>query len=134
MAISAPSLPPSLERRLADILGVAPRRSPSVRVLAGYAQHVDCNLASLGFAAGADFDRLLVKTRHQMPFGQSPFAIGRGLGFEKILRANDYSATRELFRALPGFPDAGARIVNLRNGYPKDSTGMRRRADDTLKL
>src|SRR5207249_2710689 len=72
------AMTPQVEQRLAAIRGVAPRRSPNVRVLAGYAQHTNCNLATLGFAAGVNFDRLLVKTRFQMPFGQSPFAIGRG--------------------------------------------------------
>jgi hypothetical protein len=134
MTTSSASVTTSLERRLADILGKAPRRSPNVRVLAGYAQHINCKLATLGFAAGVNFDRLLVKTRFQMPFGQSPFAIGRGLGFEKLLRADNYSTVRELFRALPGFPTSGARVVNLREGYPKDSTAMPRRAEDTLKL
>jgi hypothetical protein len=128
------TVPASLQRRLADILGQAPRRSPNVRVLAGYAQHVACNLATLGFAAGANFDRLLAGTRFQAPFGQSPFALGRGIAFEKRLRADDYAALRELFRDLPGFPRSDARLVNLREGYPKDSTAMPRRADDTLKL
>jgi hypothetical protein len=134
MASRTLTVPTSLEGRLATILGQAPRRSPNVRVLAGYAQHVGCNLATLGFAAGANFDRLLAGTRFQAPFGQSPFALGRGIAFEKRLRADDYAALRELFRALPGFPGSGARVINLREGYPKDSTAMPRRADDTLKL
>jgi hypothetical protein len=123
-----------VEQRLAAIRGGAPSRSPNVRVLAGYAQHISCNLATLGFAAGVNFDRLLAKTRFQVLFGQSPFAIGRGLAFEKLLRADDYAAARDLFRALPGFPASGARVVNLREGYPRDGTAMPRRAEDTRKL
>lgn len=123
-----------LERRLEEIRGDKPRHTPNVRVLAGYAQHVNCNLATLGFAAGVNFDRLLAKTRFQMPFGQSPFAIARGLAFEKLLRANDYAVARELFGALPGFPTSGALIVNLREGFPKDGTAMSRRAAATRKL
>src|SRR4051812_47396544 len=42
-----------------DIRGIAPRRSPTVRVLSALAQHTDCNLATLGFLADVDFDRLL---------------------------------------------------------------------------
>jgi hypothetical protein len=125
---------PHPQEHLDAIRGNAPRRSPNVRVLAGYAQHMNCGLANLGFAAGVNFDRLLAKTRFQSPFGQSPFAIGRGLAFEKLLRANDYAAIRQLFGALPGFPGSGARIVNLRNGYPKDRAGMARRSEDTLEL
>ncbi len=123
-----------IEQRLAAVRGPAPRQSPNVRVLAGYAQHIRCNLATLGFAAGVNFDRLLARTRFQVPFGRSPFAIGRGLAFEKLLRVDDYAATRELFRALPGFPVSGARVVNLREGYPRDGTALARRAADTLNL
>src|SRR5262245_57370664 len=85
-----------LARRLEALRGSAPRRSSSVRVLAAFAQHGDCNLAALGFAAGVDFDRLLVGTRFQAFFGQSPFAIGRGLAFEELLRRDDYAAARRL--------------------------------------
>lgn len=123
-----------LEKRLEEIRGNNLRRTPNVRVLAGYAQHVNCNLATLGFAAGVNFDRLLAKTRFQMPFGQSPFAIARGLAFEKLLRDNDYAAALELFGTLPGFPRTGALVVNQREGYPKDGTAMPQRAEDTRKL
>jgi hypothetical protein len=123
-----------VERRLEEIRGNKLRRTPNVRVLAGYAQHVTCNLATLGFAAGVNFDRLLAQTRFQMPFGQSPFAIARGFAFENLLRANDYAAARELLGALPGFPASGARVANLREGYPKDGTAMPRRAAATLTL
>jgi hypothetical protein len=123
-----------LERRLEEIRGQAPRRSPTVRVLAGYAQHTDCKLAALGFAAGVNFDRLLVGTRFEGPFGQSPFAIGRGLAFEKRLRADHYAATLALLRDLPHFPPAGARVVNLRDGYPAGADRMPRRARDTADL
>lgn len=123
-----------MEHRLEVIRGNAPKRAPTVRVLAGYAQHTKCNLASIGFAAGVDFDRLLTKTCYQMPFGQSPFAIARGFAFEKMLRADDYAAARQLFRELPGFPASHARVVNLREGFPKNATAMPRRAAATLKL
>jgi hypothetical protein len=129
-----PTTPAQLEQRLEEIRGSAPRRSPTVRVLAAHAQHTDCKLAGLGFAAGVDFDRLLVGTRLQAPFGQSPFALGRGLSFEKILRDNDYAATLELLRALPGFPRTGARCLNLREGYPKGPDRMPLRARDTAAL
>jgi hypothetical protein len=134
MTKSERALSPSLERRMAEILDMAPRRSPNVRVLAAYAQHSDCKLATLGFTVGANFDQLLAKTRYEMPFGQSPFAIGRGVAFEKLLRADDYAATRELFRTVPGFPASSARMINLREGFPKDSTGMPLRADETRNL
>jgi hypothetical protein len=134
MTATTPTLSGALERRLGEIRGNIRPRSPTVRVLAGYAQHLGCNLATHGFAAGVNFDRLLNGTHYQAPFGQSPFALARGNAFENLLRADDYAATRELFRELPGFPASGARVVNLRHGYPKDGTAMPLRAGDTLKL
>ncbi len=49
------------------IRGTAPRRTPGVRALAAYAEHADCPLATLGFVAGVDFDRLLLDTPYQAP-------------------------------------------------------------------
>jgi hypothetical protein len=62
-----------------SVRGGAPSRSPNVRVLAGYTQHLNRNLDILGFASGVNFDRLLAKFRFQMRFGQSPLAIATGL-------------------------------------------------------
>ncbi len=68
------------------------------------------------------------------PFGQSPFAIGRGLAFEKLLRRDDHLLARELLAGVLGVAAADARVVNLRQGYPKSSDGMRQRGDATLDL
>src|SRR3954463_12818296 len=106
------------QRRLDEIRGPAPRRSPNVRVLAAFAQNTDCNLASLGFAAGVDFDRLLKGTCFQPAFGQSPFAFARGLAFERMLRNADYALTLGLLRGPLGLPATGVRVVNLRQGFP----------------
>ena len=126
--------PANLERRLEEIRGGAPRRSPSVRALAAFARHTNCRLAALGFAAGVNFDRLLVGTRFQVSFGQSPFAIGRGLAFEKMLRGNGYAATLGLLHDLLGVSPEAARVVNLREGYPAGPERMPARARDTTAL
>jgi hypothetical protein len=123
-----------LENRLDAIRGGAPRRSPTVRALAAFATHTDCGLANLGFAAGVDFDRLLQGTGYALPFGQSPFALSRGLSFEKLLRADNYSVTRELLRGVIGVAPAAVRVRNLREGYPKGPTRMPLRSADTEKL
>src|SRR2546425_888908 len=49
--------------------GTAPRRSPTVRVLAAYSGHTDCNVAALAFAASVDMDQLLVGTPFQAQVG-----------------------------------------------------------------
>jgi hypothetical protein len=100
--------------RLEAIRGTAPRRSPTVRALAAYAGHSDCSLATLGFAAGVDFDRLLRGTPYQPTSGQSPFAFARGQQFEERLREKDYALLLGLLEARAGAPLARERIVNLR--------------------
>jgi hypothetical protein len=105
-----------------------------VRVLASYSGHTDCNLATLGFAARVDFDRLLDGTRYQAPFGQSPFAFSRGLMFERMIQDHGYAATLNLLRTKMQFAVEDARIVNLRDAYPKNAEGMRLRANETKLL
>jgi hypothetical protein len=120
--------------RLDEIRGRAPRRSPNVRVLAAFAQNTDCRLATLGFAAGVDFDRLLVGTRFRAPFGQSPFAFQRGLAFEKMLRENNYALTLGLLRAPLGLPATGTKVINLREGFQSGPGRMPARLKATSDL
>ena len=131
---SRPAIPPEVENRLDAIRGNARRRSPTVRALAAYASHADCNLATLGFAAGIDFDQLLVGTRYEAQFGQSPFAFSRGLAFERMIAEHGYAATLDLLRTRMGFSVSDARIINLRSAYPKNALGMGLRAEQTRLL
>lgn len=93
----------SIEESLTAIRGAAPRRSPTVRVLSAYAGHADCNLATLGFAAEVDFEAVLRGTVFEAPFGQSPFAIRRGITFEQFIAKDGYAQTLELLRTQMGF-------------------------------
>jgi hypothetical protein len=126
-----PSTSAHVLRRLEEIRGDAPRRSKNVRALAAYADHSDCNLATLAFASDVDLDRLLLKTQFEAPFGPSPFAFRRGLAFEQILRNKNYAAVIDILRKEMSFPVADVRIVNLRDGYPKTSVGILIRAQET---
>lgn len=119
---------------LRNLRGNAPRRTPTVHALAAYSGHTDCRLASLGFAAGVDFDRLLVGTEFAAPYGQSPFAFSRGRAFENMLRERHYSATLALLRDTMGFGVADARVINLRDGYSRNRDGMRLRSHETRSL
>jgi hypothetical protein len=112
----------------------APTRQPTVRVLAAFAGHADCNLAALGFAAGVDFDQLLTGTEFEAPFGQSPFAFSRGRNFERSLREGGYGSVFELLRERMGFAVADARVMNLREGYPPNRHGLVLRAHATRGL
>jgi hypothetical protein len=122
------------ERRLDEIRGPGPRRSPNVRVLAAFAQNTDCRLATLGFAAGVDFDRLLAGTRFRASYGISPFAIQRGLAFERLLRDKDYALTLELLRGPLGLSPNATRVVNLREGFPSGPRRMPARVAATSDL
>jgi hypothetical protein len=119
---------------LADLRGTAPRRSPTVRVLANYSGHTDCNVATLAFAAGVDMDKLLLKTQFAVPFGQSPFAFARGLQFENSIRADGYSKALGLLHERMGFEVKNARVKNLRVGFPKNRAGLQMRAEETRRL
>lgn len=125
---------PAHDTRIESLTRGAPRRSPTVRVLAAFSEHADCNLASLGFATGVDFEKLLTGTGFEAPFGQSPFAFGRGLAFERLVADSGYAATLDLLRETMGFPVEDARIVSLRNVHPKNARGMTLRAHDTKAL
>jgi hypothetical protein len=119
---------------LETLRGDAPLRRPDVRALLALAGHADCPLAVLSFAAGVNLDRLLAGTRFAVPFGQSPFAIARGNGFESMLRAEKHAAARELFAPALGVAPAGVRVVNLRDRYPVAPESMPPRARDTSRL
>jgi hypothetical protein len=111
----------------------APQRQPNVRVLAAFAEHADCNLASRGFALGVDFDQLLAGTDFAVPVGQSPFAFARGTRFEQSLREGGYGPLLDLLRRQMGFAVVDARVINLREGYPPSRYGMRLRAQATRR-
>lgn len=62
-----------------------PLRRPNVRSLATQATLSNCGLATLGFALGVNFDRIVEGTSVEVPFGQSQFAFARGQQFERYL-------------------------------------------------
>ena len=124
-----------IEQRLTAMRGSAPRRSPTVRALSAYAQHADCKMATLAFAAEVDLDILLKGTPYEAPFGQSPFAIRRGVAFERFIAKDGHAQILNLLRSKMGFAIADAKIADLREKpYPRNRQGMRLRADDTRSL
>jgi hypothetical protein len=64
-------------------------------------------------------------------FGQSPFAIGRGVGFERFLRRDDHAELRRVLGEGLGVDFAAAVVQNLREGFPPNRAGMIMRADAT---
>ena len=90
---------------------------PNVRVLADCSQNTRCRLATLGFSAGVDFGRLLAGTPLESFFTHSPFAVLRGIRFERNLRRDDYAPTLSLLREPLGWPAGAMRVQNLRDGF-----------------
>jgi hypothetical protein len=105
-----------------------------MRNLARFAATSDCRLATLGFAARVDFDRLLEGTRYAVHFGQSPFAFRRGTRFGERLRADGHAPLLDLLRQHLNYTASGARVENLRHGFPATQAGMEQRTARTEEL
>lgn len=110
------------------IRGRAPAMRPNVRRLAAFASVHTCPTAAVAFAARVDTNRVLAGTDAQMPFGQSPFAIGRGVAFEELLRRHGYAGLRQVLGEGLHEDFSVAAIENLREGYPPNHTGLAMRA------
>lgn len=123
-----------LQGRLGELAGNAPERSPNVRTLARYAANSACRLAALGFAARVDFDKLLVGTAYEVPFGQSPFAFERGNQFEERLRKDDYARLRNLLALELKLDPERVVVRNLRGGPGPDRYRMDDRAETTRQV
>lgn len=121
-------------KALEQILGNAPTRTPSVRVLATVKSHHKCDFAQLGLATSANYETLLNGTPYEAPFGQDPQAFMRGRMFEDLVKGNDYAQFLRMLREQAGFPVAAARVVNLREGFPRTPVGMAARARATNSL
>lgn len=122
---------PTTQAVLDRIRGAHKTVRPSVSRLAAFANVHQCPTATVAFAAGVDTNRLFAGSDYQMPFGQSPFAIGRGLGFEGLLRAQGHAELRRVLGEGLGVDFSAAGIHNLRDGYTPDLKGLKRKAKTT---
>jgi hypothetical protein len=113
------------------VRGQAPRTRPNVRRLAAYANVHTCPTAAVAFAAGVDSNRVFTGSRLEMPFGQSPFAIGRGVAFENLLRQYGHAELRRVLTEGLGVDFAHAAVENLRQGYQPNRIGLAMRASVT---
>lgn len=116
---------------LAAVRGRAPSTRPNVRRLAAFANVHSCPTAAVAFAAGVDTNRTFAESRVQMAFGQSPFAIGRGIAFENLLRQHGHAELRRVLTEGLGVDFSLAPIENLREGYQPNRVGLTMRASVT---
>src|SRR6266536_1048345 len=87
---------PGAGTALDHVRGRAPTIRPNVRRLAAFANVHSCPTAAVAFAARVDTNRVLADTAAEMPYGQSPFAIGRGVAFESLLRQHGHAELRRV--------------------------------------
>ena len=112
MNVSHIGHPEPLAQRLAGLRGPAPQRSLNARSLAALAANPGCRRRAVLDAAGVDKAALAQRLGRPAPFGQSPFAIARGVIFEARLKADDYTALLEPLRRHLGLPaDGGAPLT-----------------------
>lgn len=103
----------------------------NVRRLAAFASVHSCPTAAVAFAARVDTSKVLAGTSVEMPYGQSPFAIGRGVAFEALLRRHGHAELRRVLTDGLGVDFSLAAIENLREGYQPNRTGLTMRASVT---
>ena len=87
-----------IEQRLAALRGSAPQRSLDARALAALAANPGCRRRAVLDAAGVDKAALADRLGSPAPFGQSPFAIARGLRFESRVKSDGCAELLELLR------------------------------------
>jgi hypothetical protein len=117
-----------VDAALARIRGRAPTIRPNVRRLAAFAAVHACPTAAVAFAARIDSNRALAGTSLEVPFGQSSFAIGRGVAFEALLRRHGHAELRRVLSEGLGVDFAHAAVENLREGYQPNRTGLTMRS------
>src|SRR5215472_15685379 len=122
---------PTAATALARVRGQAPQIRANVRRLAAFANVHSCPTAAVAFAARIDTNRVLAGTSMEMPYGQSPFAIGRGVAFEALLRRHGHAELRRVLTEGLQTDFTYAGIENLREGYPPNRAGLRMRATVT---
>lgn len=87
--------------RLDALRGPVPPRSHDARTIAALTVNPGCSRRAVLDAAGVDKRKLAERIGFPARYGQSPFAITRGLAFEKQVKAEGCAALMELLRAEP---------------------------------
>ncbi len=89
--------------RLDALRGPVPPRSHDARTIAALTVNPGCSRRAVLDAAGVDKRRLAERVGSPARFGQSPFAITRGLMFEKQIKADGCAQLLDLLRTELGF-------------------------------
>ncbi len=119
----APSAPPDLRRRLAELRGAGvPPRALDARALAALAANPGCGRRALLDGAGIDKGAVARALGAPERFGQSQFAFARGIAFEARVKADGCAELLRLLGARTG-PDgeaeAGVALPDLTAAGPE---------------
>lgn len=99
--------------RLDALRGPVPARSHDARTIAALTVNPGCSRRAILDAAGVDKRRLAERVGAPARFGQSPFAITRGLMFEKQVKADGCAPLLDLLRTELGFDVPEHEYVDL---------------------
>ncbi|WP_051940494.1 hypothetical protein [Phaeacidiphilus oryzae] len=123
---------PGARAALARLRGDAAPHPLDARALAALAANPGCARRAVLDAAGLDKSAIAASLGAPAPFGQSPFAITRGLAFERQLLADDGSILVDLLATLLADPAAAPSPETVRVTAPplpgKDSGPATREA------
>ena len=126
---SSPSAPrvalgaQSATARLDALRGPVPPRSHDARTIAALTVNPGCSRRAVLDAAGVDKRKLAERIGFPARYGQSPFAITRGLAFEKQVKAEGCVALIELLRSELGFEVPELEYLDL--GVDPEAGGAR---------
>lgn len=127
----------TIGEQLAKVRGDAPKKEPTIRVLAAATAHNDCTFARLALATRTNLDNLCEDTSFAVDFGQDPQAFQRGQMFEqrvKGLKEKDYAALIQLLREKASFPLTDVQIRDLHIGAVPNEEGLKQRAAATRQV
>lgn len=111
-AAASPS-PAATAARLDALRGPVPPRSHDARTIAALTVNPGCSRRAVLDAAGVDKRKLAERIGFPARYGQSPFAITRGLAFEKQVKTDGCAALLELLRNSLGFDVPEHEYVDL---------------------
>lgn len=120
---------PALADRLAGLRGPLAPRHHDARTIAALTANPGCARRSVLDVAGVDKRALAERIGFGPRFGQSPFAIGRGNAFEKLVKADGGATLLGLLRGELGLDVATGDQVADQHSADQDDIGQDRAAE-----
>ncbi len=122
----------AVQARLDHLRGALAPKSHNARTVAALTSNPGCARRAVMDAAGIDKQRIAAYLGFPAPFGQSQFAIGRGVAFEAQVKANGCAELLRLLREHLHLPIAEASYANLEDVGGDTSLGIRHARTRTL--